>query len=142
MFIQPQKDNGLTCQTRFQVKSGKRCSRTNSINYVSRIANRFGINEASCSQRKEEKMQSSHSDFTLVKQTSSTLSVSLSPMEIGINHSSRRQVRDFTLEISLFPSYDYVLTTEASESGAGATLKTWSFQWSTTQSNCYKKKSF
>ncbi|EAL60312.1 hypothetical protein DDB_G0294342 [Dictyostelium discoideum AX4] len=43
---------------------------------------------------------------------------------------------------SLFPSYDYVLTTDASESGAGATLKkgnkvikTWSFQWSTTQSN-------
>ncbi|KAM9988976.1 hypothetical protein ACTFIY_005005 [Dictyostelium cf. discoideum] len=45
-------------------------------------------------------------------------------------------------EISLFPSFDYVLTTDASESGAGATLKkgnkvikTWSFQWSTTQSN-------
>ncbi|KAM9955131.1 hypothetical protein ACTFIW_008795 [Dictyostelium discoideum] len=45
-------------------------------------------------------------------------------------------------EISLFPSYDYVLTTDASESGAGATLKkgnktiqTWSFQWSITQSN-------
>ncbi|KAM9955140.1 hypothetical protein ACTFIW_008804 [Dictyostelium discoideum] len=45
-------------------------------------------------------------------------------------------------EISLFPSYDYGLTTDASESGAGATLKkgnktikTWSFQWSTTQSN-------
>ncbi|KAM9954219.1 hypothetical protein ACTFIW_003760 [Dictyostelium discoideum] len=45
-------------------------------------------------------------------------------------------------EISMFPSYDYVLTTDASESGAGATLKkknkiikTWSFQWSTTQSN-------
>ncbi|KAM9962834.1 hypothetical protein ACTFIR_005751 [Dictyostelium discoideum] len=44
-------------------------------------------------------------------------------------------------EISLFPSYDYFLTTDASESGAGATLKkgkkitkTWSFQWSTTQS--------
>ncbi|KAM9994364.1 hypothetical protein ACTFIZ_007597 [Dictyostelium cf. discoideum] len=41
-----------------------------------------------------------------------------------------------------FPSYNYVLTTDASESGAGATLKkgnkvikTWSFQWSTTQSN-------
>ncbi|KAM9974167.1 hypothetical protein ACTFIR_003883 [Dictyostelium discoideum] len=45
-------------------------------------------------------------------------------------------------EISLFSSYDYVLTTDASESGAGATLKkgkkitkTWSFQWPTTQSN-------
>ncbi|KAM9975496.1 hypothetical protein ACTFIW_012080 [Dictyostelium discoideum] len=45
-------------------------------------------------------------------------------------------------EISLFPSYDYVLTTDASESGTGATLKkgnktikTWSFQWSITQSN-------
>ncbi|KAM9954284.1 hypothetical protein ACTFIW_003825 [Dictyostelium discoideum] len=45
-------------------------------------------------------------------------------------------------EISLFPSYDYVLTTDASETGAGAnlkkgnmTIKTWSFQWSTTQSN-------
>ncbi|KAK5579988.1 hypothetical protein RB653_009678 [Dictyostelium firmibasis] len=45
-------------------------------------------------------------------------------------------------EISLFPSYDYVLTTDASESGAGATLmkdnkviKTWSFQWSEVQSN-------
>ncbi|KAM9994481.1 hypothetical protein ACTFIZ_012918 [Dictyostelium cf. discoideum] len=44
-------------------------------------------------------------------------------------------------EISLFPSYDYVLRTDASESGAGATLmrgnkviKTWSFQWSSTQS--------
>ncbi|KAM9943654.1 hypothetical protein ACTFIT_001943 [Dictyostelium discoideum] len=36
-------------------------------------------------------------------------------------------------------NYDYVLTTDASESGAGATLKkgnkTWSFQWSITQSN-------
>ncbi|KAM9975458.1 hypothetical protein ACTFIW_013339 [Dictyostelium discoideum] len=39
MFIQPQKDNRLTCQTWFQVKSGKGCSRTNSINYVSWIAN-------------------------------------------------------------------------------------------------------
>ncbi|KAM9954228.1 hypothetical protein ACTFIW_003769 [Dictyostelium discoideum] len=39
----------------FQTKSRKECSRTNPINYVSRIANRFGINEASCSQRKEEK---------------------------------------------------------------------------------------
>ncbi|KAN0033193.1 hypothetical protein ACTFIV_005204 [Dictyostelium citrinum] len=45
-------------------------------------------------------------------------------------------------EIILFPSYDYFLTADASESGAGATLKkgnkiikTWSFQWSTTQSN-------
>ncbi|KAM9975769.1 hypothetical protein ACTFIW_000045 [Dictyostelium discoideum] len=45
-------------------------------------------------------------------------------------------------EFSLFPSYDYVLTTDSSESGAVATLKkgnktikTWSFQWSTTQSN-------
>ncbi|KAM9974264.1 hypothetical protein ACTFIR_012785 [Dictyostelium discoideum] len=52
--------------------------------------------------------------------------------------------QDVKSEIShcLFPSYDYVLTTDASESGAGATLKkgnktikTWSFQWSTTQSN-------
>ncbi|KAM9967303.1 hypothetical protein ACTFIR_007543 [Dictyostelium discoideum] len=49
------KDNRLTCQTRFQVKSGKDCSRTNSINYVSRITNQFGINEAFCSKRKEEK---------------------------------------------------------------------------------------
>ncbi|KAN0033180.1 hypothetical protein ACTFIV_005187 [Dictyostelium citrinum] len=45
-------------------------------------------------------------------------------------------------DISLFPSYDYFLTTDASEAGAGATLKkgnkiikSWSFQWSTTQSN-------
>ncbi|KAM9973846.1 hypothetical protein ACTFIR_012910 [Dictyostelium discoideum] len=43
-------------------------------------------------------------------------------------------------EISLFPSYDYVLTTDASESGTGATLKkgnktikTWSFQLLETQ---------
>ncbi|KAM9985622.1 hypothetical protein ACTFIZ_000209 [Dictyostelium cf. discoideum] len=52
--------------------------------------------------------------------------------------------QEVKLEIShcLFPSYDYVLTTDASESGAGATLKkgnkvikTWSFQWSSTQSN-------
>ncbi|KAM9974256.1 hypothetical protein ACTFIR_012777 [Dictyostelium discoideum] len=34
MFIQPQKDNGLTCKTRFQVKSGKECSRTNSITFL------------------------------------------------------------------------------------------------------------
>ncbi|KAN0001064.1 hypothetical protein ACTFIZ_002285 [Dictyostelium cf. discoideum] len=45
-------------------------------------------------------------------------------------------------QISLFPSYYYVLTTDDSESGVGATLKkgnkvikTWSFQWSSTQSN-------
>ncbi|KAM9954684.1 hypothetical protein ACTFIW_003284 [Dictyostelium discoideum] len=56
-------------------------------------------------------MQSSHSDFTLVEQTSITLSVSLSPMEIGINHSP------------FLKTYDYVLTTDASESGAGATIK-------------------
>ncbi|KAN0040691.1 hypothetical protein ACTA71_009029 [Dictyostelium dimigraforme] len=44
-------------------------------------------------------------------------------------------------EISLFPNFDYVLTTDASESGAGATLKkgntiikTWSPQWSSDQS--------
>ncbi|KAN0032981.1 hypothetical protein ACTA71_011188 [Dictyostelium dimigraforme] len=44
-------------------------------------------------------------------------------------------------EISLFPNFDYVLTTDASESGAGSTLKkgntiikTWSFQWSSDQS--------
>ncbi|KAM9943595.1 hypothetical protein ACTFIT_006993, partial [Dictyostelium discoideum] len=46
-----------------------------------------------------------------------------------IPHSSGGQVRDFALvnKISLFPSYNYVLTTDASESGAsagaGATLK-------------------
>ncbi|KAM9974234.1 hypothetical protein ACTFIR_003950 [Dictyostelium discoideum] len=46
------------------------------------------------------------------------------------------------MEISMFPSYDYFLTTDALESGIGATLKkgnkvikTWSFQWSTTKSN-------
>ncbi|KAN0033464.1 hypothetical protein ACTA71_002891 [Dictyostelium dimigraforme] len=44
-------------------------------------------------------------------------------------------------EISLFPNFDYVLTTDASESGAGATLKkgntiikAWSLQWSSDQS--------
>ncbi|KAM9997172.1 hypothetical protein ACTFIZ_007915 [Dictyostelium cf. discoideum] len=47
--------HGTTCQTRLQVKSIKECSRTNSINYISRITNRFAINETSCSQRKEEK---------------------------------------------------------------------------------------
>ncbi|KAM9985602.1 hypothetical protein ACTFIZ_000237 [Dictyostelium cf. discoideum] len=69
-----------------------------------------------------------------------------------IPHSSRGQVRDFSLVNSSkpmewkrnksIPSFDYVLTTDASESGAGATLKkgnkvikTWSFQWSSTQSN-------
>ncbi|KAM9955105.1 hypothetical protein ACTFIW_008769 [Dictyostelium discoideum] len=94
MFIQTQKDNGLTCQTRFQVKSGKDCSRTNSINYFSRITNRFGI-----------------------------------PIHQDVNS-------------DMFPSYDYFLTTDALDSGAGATLKkgnkvikTLSFQWSTTQSN-------
>ncbi|KAM9955145.1 hypothetical protein ACTFIW_008809 [Dictyostelium discoideum] len=60
-----------------------------------------------------------------------------------IPHSLRCQFRDFTLvnsskpmewkEISLFPSYEYVLTTDASESGAtlkkgNKTIKTWSFQ--------------
>ncbi|KAM9997169.1 hypothetical protein ACTFIZ_007908 [Dictyostelium cf. discoideum] len=55
MFVQPQKDNGTTCQSRFQVKYIKECSRTDSINYISRITNRFSINETSCSQRKEEK---------------------------------------------------------------------------------------
>ncbi|KAM9972489.1 hypothetical protein ACTFIW_000482 [Dictyostelium discoideum] len=51
-------------------------------------------------------------------------------------------------EISLFPSYDYVLTIDASESGAGATLKkgnkiikTWSFQWSIIQSNMLERSS-
>ncbi|KAM9954329.1 hypothetical protein ACTFIW_003870 [Dictyostelium discoideum] len=43
-------------------------------------------------------------------------------------------------EISLFLSYDYVLKTDASEYGAtlkkgNKTIKTWSVQWSTTQSN-------
>ncbi|KAM9975583.1 hypothetical protein ACTFIW_005456 [Dictyostelium discoideum] len=50
-------------------------------------------------------------------------------------------------EISLFSSYDYVLTIDASESGAGATLKkgnkiikTWPSQGSTTQSNMSPKR--
>ncbi|KAM9994434.1 hypothetical protein ACTFIZ_012882 [Dictyostelium cf. discoideum] len=84
---------GPTCQTRLQVKSRKESSRTNSINYISRITNRFAINETSCSQRKEEKCYQRNK-----------------------------------------------ITTDASESGTGATLKkgnkvikTWSFQWSSTQ---------
>ncbi|KAN0032962.1 hypothetical protein ACTA71_011169 [Dictyostelium dimigraforme] len=52
-------------------------------------------------------------------------------------------------EISLFPNFDYVLTTDAPESGAGATLKkgntiikTWSLQWSSNRlsSNVPKAK--
>ncbi|KAM9954764.1 hypothetical protein ACTFIW_003364 [Dictyostelium discoideum] len=117
MFIQPQKENGFTCQTMFQVKYRKEFSQNNSINYFSQIANRFGINETSCSQRKEEKCHQGNNWLTVLKQWNGK-------------------------EISLFPSYDYVLTIDASESGAGATLKkgnkiikTWSFQWSTIQSN-------
>ncbi|KAN0045073.1 hypothetical protein ACTA71_006601 [Dictyostelium dimigraforme] len=48
-------------------------------------------------------------------------------------------------EISLFPNFDNVLTTDASESGAGATLKkgntiikTWSLQWSQTNPPCHQ----
>ncbi|KAM9954292.1 hypothetical protein ACTFIW_003833 [Dictyostelium discoideum] len=78
-------------------------------------------------------MQSSHSDFTLVEQTN--VNSEISHWLTVLNQWNGK-------EISLFPSYYYVLTTDASESGAGATLKkankiikTWSFQWSTTQSN-------
>ncbi|KAM9975285.1 hypothetical protein ACTFIW_010313 [Dictyostelium discoideum] len=96
-------------------------------------------------------MQSSHSDFTLVEQTSSTISVSLSPMETEINHSPFLKMSILNQcngnEISISLSYDYVLTTDASESGACATLKkgnkiikTWSFQWSITQSNKSSKR--
>ncbi|KAM9954774.1 hypothetical protein ACTFIW_003374 [Dictyostelium discoideum] len=76
-----------------------------------------------------EGSMSSHSDFTLVEQTSPTLSVSLLPMEIVINLSSRRQF--FGKEISLFPSYDYVLTTNGSELGAGASQErvTKNYNW-------------
>ncbi|KAM9972501.1 hypothetical protein ACTFIW_006044 [Dictyostelium discoideum] len=158
MFIPPQKDNGLTCQTRFQVKSGKECSRTNSINYVSRIANRFGINEASCSQRKEEKYCCSPRKLAGLKGKLIALKDAVIPFRLythwdqsfPIHQDVKSEISHWLTvlfqwngkEISLFPSYDYVLTTDASESGAGATLKkgnktikTWSFQWSTTQSN-------
>ncbi|KAM9957113.1 hypothetical protein ACTFIR_003850 [Dictyostelium discoideum] len=166
MFIQPQKDNGLTCQTRFQVKSGKECSRTNSINYFSRIANRFGINEASycCSPRKLAglkgkliALKDAVIPFRLyTRQTNKFHSQCLTlangdwDQSFPIPQDVKSEISHWLTvlnqwngkEISLFPSYDYVLTTDASESGAGATLKkgnkiikTWSFQWSTTQSN-------
>ncbi|KAM9957091.1 hypothetical protein ACTFIR_003828 [Dictyostelium discoideum] len=66
-------------------------------------------------------------------------------MEIGINHSPCPSMMFKSSRVSHWLTVlllDYVLTTDASESGAGATLKkgnktikTWSFQWSTTQLN-------
>ncbi|KAM9954848.1 hypothetical protein ACTFIW_000951 [Dictyostelium discoideum] len=166
MFIQPQKDNGLTCQTRFQVESGKECSRTNSINYVSRIANQFGINEASycCSPRKLAglkgkliALKDAVIPFRLYTRRTNkfhsqclTLANGDWDQSFHIPQDVKSEISHWLTvlnqwngkEISLFPSYDYVLTTDASELGTGATLKkgnktikTWSFQWSTTQSN-------
>ncbi|KAN0025492.1 hypothetical protein ACTFIU_003753 [Dictyostelium citrinum] len=54
MSIQPRQDDETVSQTRFQVKYRKECPLTNSINHVSRVANRFGINAVTCSIRKEE----------------------------------------------------------------------------------------
>ncbi|KAM9954679.1 hypothetical protein ACTFIW_003279 [Dictyostelium discoideum] len=153
MFIQPQKDNGLTCQTRFQVKSGNEYSRTNSINYVSRIANRFGINEASycCSPRKLAglkgkliALKDAVIPFRLYTRRTNKFHSQCLTLANGDWDQSFPIPQDVKSEIShcLFPSYDYVLTTVSSESGAGSTLKkgnkiikTWLFQWSTTQSN-------
>ncbi|KAM9974213.1 hypothetical protein ACTFIR_003929 [Dictyostelium discoideum] len=133
MFIQPQKDNGLTCQTRFQVKSGKECSRTNTINYFSRVANRFGINEASycCSPRKLAglkgkliALKDAVIPFRLyTRQTNKFHSQCLTlangdwdqslpiPQEVKseISHWLKVLNQWNGKEISLFPSYDYVL---------------------------------
>ncbi|KAN0022987.1 hypothetical protein ACTFIU_009070 [Dictyostelium citrinum] len=54
MSIQPRQDDGTVSQTRFQVKSRKVFTRTNSINHFSRVANRFGINAVTRFKRKEE----------------------------------------------------------------------------------------
>ncbi|KAM9994450.1 hypothetical protein ACTFIZ_012917 [Dictyostelium cf. discoideum] len=123
MFVQPQKDNGTTCQTRFQVKSRKECSRTNSINYISRITNRFAINETSCSQTIEEKCYQRNKKLIKARL-----------LESIVPHSARGQVRDFSLvnsskpmewkrnkSISKLRLYSH---NQCSESGAGATLET------------------
>ncbi|KAN0022975.1 hypothetical protein ACTFIU_009058 [Dictyostelium citrinum] len=54
MSFQPRQDDGTVSQTRFQVKSRKVFTRTNSINHFSRVANRFGINAVTRFKRKEE----------------------------------------------------------------------------------------
>ncbi|KAM9957119.1 hypothetical protein ACTFIR_003856 [Dictyostelium discoideum] len=99
--------------------------------------------------RKEEKCHQGNKKLFKVR------FISLSLIENGINYSPIPQDAKSKVsywltvlnqwngkEINLFPSYDYVLITDASESGTGATLKkgnkvikTWSFQWSTSQSN-------
>ncbi|KAM9954748.1 hypothetical protein ACTFIW_003348 [Dictyostelium discoideum] len=152
MFIQPQKDNGLTCQIRIQIKSRKECSRTNSINYIvalqrklaglkgKLIALKDAVIPFRLYTRRTNKFHSQcltlangdwDQSFPIPQDVKSEISLWLTVL----NQWNGK-------EISLFPSYDYVLTTDASESGAGATLKkgnktikTWSFQWSITQSN-------
>ncbi|KAK5583326.1 hypothetical protein RB653_004918 [Dictyostelium firmibasis] len=64
MFKQPQQNNESVSQTRIQVKSRKECSRANSINNVSRITNRFNINEVTCSKRKEEEYHQRYQELS------------------------------------------------------------------------------
>ncbi|KAM9957063.1 hypothetical protein ACTFIR_003800 [Dictyostelium discoideum] len=171
MFIQPQKDNGLTCQTRFQVKSGKEGSRTNSIYYF------LGLQIDSVSMKllvPKEKKKSVIKLLAGLKGKLIALKDAVIPFRLYTRQTNKFHSQCLTLangdwdqsfpipqdvkseishwlkvlnqwnekEISIFQSYDYVLTTDSSESGAGTTLKkgnkiikTWLFQWSTTQSN-------
>ncbi|KAM9975506.1 hypothetical protein ACTFIW_012090 [Dictyostelium discoideum] len=137
----------------FSTPEGISVSSTNSINYFSRIANRFGINEASycCSPRKLAglkgkliALKDAVIPFRLYTRRTNkfhsqclTLANGDWDQSFPIPQDVKSEISHWLTvlnqwngkEISLFPS-------------AGATLKkgnkiikTWSFQWSTTQSN-------
>ncbi|KAN0001069.1 hypothetical protein ACTFIZ_002292 [Dictyostelium cf. discoideum] len=185
MFVQPQKDNGTTCQTRFQVKSRKECSRTTqSITFLGLQIDSLSMKLLVPKEKKKRVIKEIRNFLKLdccsprklagLKGKLIALKDAVIPFRLYTRRTNKFHSQCLTLangdwdqsfpipqevkleishwltvlnqwngkEISLFPSYDYVLTTDASESGAGTTLKkenkvikTWSFQWSTTQSN-------
>ncbi|KAN0045659.1 hypothetical protein ACTA71_006037 [Dictyostelium dimigraforme] len=112
---------------------------------TSRIGNRLITNETSRSKREEKECHQRNSKFLKSHIQCLTIANGDWDQSFPIPQEVKSEISIWLTvlnqwngkEISLFPNFDYVLTTDASESGAGATLKkgntiikTWSLQWS------------
>ncbi|KAM9972509.1 hypothetical protein ACTFIW_006052 [Dictyostelium discoideum] len=109
--------NGLTCQTRFQVKSGKEAFPLKQQVF-------FGEQESSFEKLYTRRKNKFHSKCLTLSNGDWDKSF-LIPQDVKseISHWLTVLNQWNGKEISLFPSYDYVLTTDASESGTCTTLK-------------------
>ncbi|KAM9955001.1 hypothetical protein ACTFIW_000831 [Dictyostelium discoideum] len=169
--------NGLTCQTRFYVKSRKEGSR-NKLNYVSKIFQSITFLGLQIDSESMKLLVPIEKKKRVIKEIRNFLKLDCcSPRKLASLKRKLIALKDAVIPFRLFKTrlllpkniladlkgklisqinavilyrlytrrtnnYNYVLTTDASESGTGATLKKgnkiikpWSFQWSTTQSN-------